>query len=59
MPVKSKVKISQNCVAFSEYMNFTHFERFPLLSQTQPIRVGKVIIIIVAIFYEAKSSRKF
>ena len=22
MPVKSKVKISQNCVAFSEYMNF-------------------------------------
>ena len=24
MPVKSKVKISQNFVAFSEYMNFTH-----------------------------------
>ena len=23
MPVKSKVKISQNFVAFSEYMNFT------------------------------------
>ena len=23
VPVKSKVKISQNCVAFSEYMNFT------------------------------------
>ena len=24
MPVKSKVKISQNFVAFSEYMNFTN-----------------------------------
>ena len=26
VPVKSKAKISQNCVAFSEYMNFTKFE---------------------------------
>ena len=26
MPVKSKVKISQNFVAFSEYMNFNKFE---------------------------------
>ena len=28
MPVKSKVKISQNFVAFSKYMNFT-IEEFP------------------------------
>ena len=25
MPIKSKVKVSQNFVAFSEYMNFTKF----------------------------------
>ena len=25
VPVKSMVEISQNFVAFSEYMNFTHF----------------------------------
>ena len=28
VPVKSKVKISQNFVAFSEYMNFTYFNNF-------------------------------
>ena len=26
VPVKSKVKISQNFVAFSEYMNFKHLD---------------------------------
>ena len=32
VPVKSKVEISQNFVAFSEYMNFTiHFDRFAAL----------------------------
>ena len=31
VPVKSKVKISQNFVAFSEYLNFTiHFATFDL-----------------------------
>ena len=30
VPVKSKVKISQNFVAFSEYMNFTYFDFGPL-----------------------------
>ena len=28
VPVKSKVKISQNCVAFSDYMNFNNFILF-------------------------------
>ena len=29
MPVKSKVKISQNFVAFSEYMNFKNLNNIP------------------------------
>ena len=36
MPVKSKVKISQNFVAFSEYMNFTQQSlRKPVLEKTE------------------------
>jgi hypothetical protein len=31
VPVKSKVKISQNFVAFSEYMNFNGLETLQLI----------------------------
>ena len=40
VPVKSKVKISQNCVAFSEYMNFT---LFILNSETSNLETSKPI----------------
>ena len=33
VPVKSKVKMSQNCVAFSEYVNFTNIHRVSILCQ--------------------------
>ena len=32
VPVKSKVKISQNFVAFSKYMNFNNFQKVPFVS---------------------------
>ena len=47
MPVKSKVKISQNFVAFSEYMNFNlidvnfHLQKSLEIFYTNPIPVGK------------------
>ena len=34
MPVKSKVKISQNFVAFSEYMNFTNVQKLEVLDKS-------------------------
>ena len=41
VPVKSKVEISQNFVAFSEYMNFTY------MSGRKSIGTGKFLIICI------------
>ena len=42
VPVKSKVEISQNFVAFSEYMNFTKICNEPGINGNKQIRFNKV-----------------
>ena len=60
VPVKSKVKISQNFVAFSEYMNFMYFDalvvfvtKFSLLL----IQIGSVIRCQDKDYYNARATK--
>ena len=56
MPVKSKVEISQNCVAFSEYMNFkpdfenVNFHQSKIVTEFSLCKINYDVSIIFALY---------